>query len=188
MKKVIYALIFSLVAVSGLVFANHESQIESSAKPIKTTITAPASQTEMNKWEATPDGSSYKKWTLTTTGKKVLADAAYVSKNIRAFSNMEAVVTSVSLPAGSRLGYGIIANIDSREYILTFDLEASGKNYLSLKNEYEDLQRLKVNDKIIIRSHNVSHAPKYFYPIISVESVERNGKMIYKRPARKGGC
>jgi hypothetical protein len=45
-----------------------------------------------------------------------------------------------------------------------------------------------VADKIIIRSHNVSHAPKYAYPIISAEYVERDSKVIFKRVPRKGGC
>jgi len=50
------------------------------------------------------------------------------------------------------------------------------------------LHSLKVNDKIIIRSHSVSWAPKYSYPIVSGDYVERDSKIIYKRAPRKGGC
>jgi hypothetical protein len=92
---------------------------------------------------------------------------------------MEAVVTSLSLPPGSRLGFGVMARIDGVDYIVKFEPE---------KSQLEQLHSLKVNDKIIIRSHNVSHAPKYSYPIISGEYVERDSKVIFKRVPRKGGC
>ena len=45
-----------------------------------------------------------------------------------------------------------------------------------------------INDKIIIKSRNVSHAPRYAYPIVSGDYVERNSKIIYKRIPRKDGC
>ena len=93
---------------------------------------------------------------------------------------MEAVVTSLSLPPGSRLGFGVMARINGEDYILTFGLENS--------NEFQQLHSLKVNDKIIIRSHSVSWAPKYSYPIVSGDYVERDSKIIYKRAPRKGGC
>jgi len=50
------------------------------------------------------------------------------------------------------------------------------------------LHSLKVNDKIIIRSRSVSHAPKYAYPIVSGDYVERDSKVIFKRVPRKDGC
>jgi hypothetical protein len=50
------------------------------------------------------------------------------------------------------------------------------------------LHSLKVNDKIVIRSHFVSYAPKYSYPIVSGDYVERDSKIIYKRAPNKGGC
>jgi hypothetical protein len=92
---------------------------------------------------------------------------------------MEAVVTSLSLPPGSRLGFGVMIRINGDDYILKFDPE---------KSQLEQLHSLKVNDKIIIRSRSVSHAPKYSYPIVSCEYVERDGKVIFKRVPRKGGC
>ena len=93
---------------------------------------------------------------------------------------MEAVVTSLSLPPGSRLGFGVMVRINGDDYILSFGPENS--------NEFQQLHSLKVADKIILRSHSVSHAPKYSYPIVWGDYVERDGKIIYKRVPRKGSC
>jgi hypothetical protein len=179
MKKVIYALILPLVVVSGLVFANRELKNETSKKSNPKPPSAAEIKTELKKWEATPDGIKYKQWEASPEGKKVFAGAAKIRKHISAFTNMEAVVTSLSLPPGSRLGFGVMARFDGVDYIVKFDPE---------KSQLEQLHSLKVNDKIIIRSHTVSHAPKYSYPIISGDYVERDSKIIYKRAPRKDGC
>ncbi len=179
MKKVIYALILPLVVVSGLVFANSEIKNETSKKSTPKPLSAAERNAELKKWEATPDGIKYKKWAASPEGIKVLAGAAKIRKHISAFTNMEAVVTSLSLPPGSRLGFGVMARIDGVDYIVKFEPE---------KSQLEQLHSLKVNDKIIIRSHSVSHAPKYSYPIVSGEYVERDSKVIFKRVPRKGGC
>ena len=92
---------------------------------------------------------------------------------------MEAVITSLSLPPGSRLGFGVMARINGDDYIVTFDTEES---------QLAQLHSLKLADKIMIRSRSVSHAPKYAYPIVSCEYAERDGKVIFKRVPRKGGC
>jgi hypothetical protein len=99
-----------------------------------------------------------------------------------ASTNMEAVVTSLSLPPGSR-GFGVMVRINGYDYILSFGRENS--------NEFQQLHSLKVNDKIMIRSHSVfsgSYTPNYSYAIVSGDYVERDGKIIYKRAPRKGGC
>ena len=179
MKKVIYALILPVVVVSGLLIANREIKNETSKKSTPKPLSAAEMKAELKKWEATPDGIKYKKWEASPEGKKVLAGAAKIRNPISAFTNMEAVVTSLSLPPGSRLGFGVTARINGDDYILNFAPE---------KSQLEQLQSLKVNDKIIIRSHSVSHAPKYAYPIISAEYVERDSKVIFKRVPRKGGC
>ena len=67
-------------------------------------------------------------------------------------------------------------------------MKKSDKNFLNFNNEFQQLHSLKVNDKIIIRSHSVSYAPKYSYPIVWGDYVERDSKIIYKRVPRKGGC
>lgn len=180
MKKVIYALILPLVVVSGLVFANREIKNETSKKSTPKPLSAAERKAELKKWEATPAGIKFKKWEASPEGKKVLAGAAKIRNQISASTNMEAVVTSLSLPPGSRLGFGVMARINGEDYILSFGLEKS--------NEFQQLHSLKVNDKIIIRSHFVSYAPKYSYPIVSGDYIERDGKIIYKRAPRTGGC
>ena len=179
MKKVIYALILPLVVVSGLVFANREIKNETSIKSTPKPLTAAEMKAEREKWEATPDGINFKKWEASPAGKKVYAAEAKIRNHINAFTNMEAVITSLSLPPGSRLGFGVMARINGEDYIVKFDAE---------KSQLEQLHSLKVNDKIIIRSHYVSCAPKYAYPIVSGEYVERDSKVIFKRVPRKGGC
>jgi hypothetical protein len=185
MKKIIYTLILSLVVVSGLVFANREIKNEISKKSIPKPLGGvPLSAAEMKaakkKWEATPDGIMFKKWEASPAGKKVYVGEAKIRKSIRDSTNMEAVVTSLSLPPGSRLGFGVMVRINGDDYILSFGLEES--------NEFQQLHSLKVNDKIVIRSHFVSHTPKYSYPIVAGDYVERDSKIIYKRAPRKGGC
>ena len=188
MKKIIYALILPLVVVGGLVFANREIKNETSKKSIPKPLSAAERKAAWKKWEATPDGIMFKKWEASPAGKKVYAAEAKIRKSLRDFTNMEGVVTSLSLPPGSRLGFGVMVRINGDDYILAFGPEKSGKNILNFNNEFEQLHSLKVNDKIIIRSHSVSHAPKYSYPIVAGDYVEQDSKIIYKRAPRKGGC
>jgi hypothetical protein len=168
-KLFIYALILPLVVVSGLVFANREIKNEAIKK-------SPPRQYTEKEWEATPEGIKYKKWEASPAGKKVYAGAAKIAKYIREYTGMEAVVTSLSLPPGSRLGFGVMVRINGDDYILRFD------------DDPQQLHNLKVNDKIIIKSRAVSNAPKYAYPIVSGEYVEQGSKIIYQHPPRKGGC
>ena len=176
MKKGIYALILSLVVVSGLVFANREIKNEAPKKSSPKPLTEAEKIAARKQWEATPEGVKYKKWEASPAGKKVYAAEAKIRNHIKDYTNMEAVVTSLSLPPGSRLGFGVMARINGDDYILRFD------------DKPQQLHSLKVNDKIIIRSHGVSHAPKYSYPIIRGDYVERDSKIIYKRVPPKGGC
>lgn len=179
MKKVVNALLFPLVLVTGVLFANRETPNDLSKKSTQNPLSAAEREAEKKRWEATPEGVKYKKWEASPEGKKVLADAANLRKHTSAFTNMEAVITSLSLPPGSRLGFGVMARIDGADYILKFEPE---------KSQLEQLQSLKVNDKIIIKSQNVSHAPKYSYAIVRGDYVERDSKIIFKRTPRKGGC
>lgn len=179
MKKVIYALILPLVVVSGLVFANREIKNETSKKSTPKPLSAAEMKAERERWEATPDGIMYKKWEASPAGKKVYAAEAKIRKQIKDSTNMEAVVTSLSLPPGSRLGFGVMVRINGDDYIVKFEPE---------KSQLEQLHSLKVNDKIILKGHAVLHAPKYSYPIIWGDYVERDSKIIYKRTPRKGAC
>jgi len=169
-------LILPLVVVSGVVFANREIKNDASKKPTSKPLSAAERGAALKKWEASPDGIKYKEWEASPEGKKVYAGAAKIRKYIRDYTNMEAVVTSLSLPPGSLLGFGVMARINGDDYILRFD------------DEPQQLNSLKVNDKIIIKSHSISYAPKYVYPIISGEYAERDSKTIYKHAPRKGGC
>ncbi|MFP3592645.1 hypothetical protein [Chryseobacterium sp. SIMBA_038] len=179
MKKVIYAPILLLIVVSGLVFANCEIKNETSKKPIPKTLSATEIKAEKKKWEATPAGIMYKKWEVSPAGKKVQDAEAKIWKNIKGYTNMEGVITSLSLPSGSRLGFGVMVRINDDDYIAIFQPE---------KSQLEQLHSLKVNDKIIIKSHSLMHAPKYAYPIIPVGYVERDSKVIFQRSPRKDGC
>ena len=188
MKKIIFPLILALVVVSGLVFANRDSKTEISNNSIPKPPTAAEQTAARIIWEATPAGIIYKKWEASPEGRKVYAGAAKIKTSIKDYTNMEGVVTSLSLPPGSRLGFGVMVRITGDDYILAFGPENAGKNLLNKNNEFEQLHNLKVDDKIIIRSHGVSYAPKYSYPIIAGDYVEKEGKIIYKLVLRKGGC
>jgi hypothetical protein len=179
MKKIIYVLILLLVVVSGLVFANCEIKNEASKKSIPKTFSTAERKAAVKQWEATPAGIMFKKWEASPAGKKVYDAEAKIGKNLKGYTNMEGIVTSLSLPPGSRLGFGVMVRINGDDYIVRFEPE---------KSQLEQLYSLKVNDKIIIKSHYVSHAPKYAYPIVSGEYVERDNKVIFQRVPRKGGC
>lgn len=185
MKKLIFTLILPLIVISGLVVANREFRHETPKKSIPkpsggVPLTATEREAARKKWEATPDGMMFKKWVESPEGKKVYASEAKIRNHLKEFTNMDAVVTSLSLPSGSRLGFGMMVNINDEDYILSFGIEND--------DEFEQLRSLKVNDKIIVRSRNVSHAPKYSYPIVSGDYVVKDSKIIYNRPPRKGGC
>ena len=188
MKKNFYVLILSLVVVSGVVFANRENKNETPKKSIPKPLSVAERKAALKKWEATPDGIMYEKWKVSPAGKKVHSSTLKISRSIMDYTNMEAVVTSLSLPPGSRLGFGLMVRINGNDYILAFGPETSGNNIFNLNNEFEQLHRLKVNDKIIIKSHHISQAPKYSYPIISGDYVELDSKTLYKRAPSKGGC
>ncbi len=180
MKKLIFTLILPLIVVGGLVFANREIKKETPKVSPRKKLTTAEMKAARKQWEASPDGVMYKKWEASAAGKKVYASEAKIMKAIRGNSNMEAIISSLSLPAGSRVGFGVMANINGEDFILSFGPLKS--------DEFQQLHSLKVNDKILLKSHNVSHAPKYTYPIVSGDYVERDGKLIYNRPPRKGGC
>jgi hypothetical protein len=166
MKRINYLLILSLLLISNAILASNEVKTDNKAA--------------LKKWEATPEGMFFKKWESSAAGKKVYASEARIRKSIKEFSNMEAIVTSLTLPAGSRLGYGVMVRIKDEDFILSFGPD--------LKNEFDQVRGLKVNDKIMIKSHSVSHAPKYAFPIVAGDYVERDGKLLYKRIPGKGGC
>lgn len=186
MKKNIFALCLSILMLNSFVFANTENN--KTKKLISNPFSAEQRNAAMEQWEATPSGIYYKKWKASAAGKKVFTAEAKIKQSIKDFANMDAIVTSLTLPPGSRLGFGIMVKIKGEDYILAFGPEKIGKQSNQVKNEFAQLHTLKVNDKIIIRSRNVSHAPKYAYAIVAGDYIAKRGKVIYKRTPRTGGC
>ncbi|MCZ8071127.1 MAG: hypothetical protein ACK5YT_14685 [Bacteroidota bacterium] len=180
MKRIVYALIFTLVVVSCLVFANRAMQNEVSEESAAAPLSAAEVQAVVKKWEATPEGINFKKWEASLAGQRVLASAAKINGLLKDSSDVAAFVTSLSPPSGSRLGFAVTVRMKGDDYILSFGPLQS--------NEFQQLRTLKVNDEIIVRSHFVSYAPRYSYPIVTGNYVARGSEIIYKAPPRKGGC
>ncbi|MBD1392061.1 hypothetical protein [Mucilaginibacter glaciei] len=191
MNKVIYALMLPLVVVSGLVFANRAIKNETAYQPASRPFSAAgknAHRDDLKKWEASPDGIRYKKWEASPDGKKAHASADQIRAHIKDFSNMEGVVTALSHPSGSLGGFGMMIKINGDEYIVNFWPERSDQSFMMFNNEFQQLNSLKVNDKIVIRSHSAGYSGKSPHVILSGDYIARDNKVIFKREVRKGGC
>ncbi len=179
MKKIIYLLILPLVVVSGLVFANREIKNETkpSPKPLSIADRKARLVEDKKKWEASPDGIKYKKWEVSPEGKKVHASYDKIRNYIKAFTNMEAVVTSVTFQrtnGKSSQPKWLIVRINGEEYMMQYS-----------PKEFQQLNSLKVNDKIIIRSHSAGYSPNHPYLIVSGDHIEQNNKTLFKRDFSK---
>lgn len=183
LKRITYALILPLVVVSGLVFANRETRNENkpSSKPLSNAERKAHQVEDRKKWEATPDGLKYIKWEASPAGKKVSASHDKIRKYIRDFSSMEAVVTSVTFKrpnANLSSPKWLIVQIDGEEYMMQFNAK-----------EFQQLSSLKVNDKIIVKSHSAGYSPNHPYLIVSGDIIEQNNKVLLKREFNKNdGC
>jgi hypothetical protein len=178
MKKIIYVLILSLAVVSGLVFANREIKNETkpSLKPLSV-AERKANLEGRKKWEASPDGIKYKEWEVSPEGKKVYASYDKIKMSIKAFTNMEAVVTSVTFQRANAKSSGpkwLIVSINGEEYMMQF-----------IPKDFEQLKSLKVNDKIIVRSRSAGFSNNHPYLIISGDYIARNNKILFKRDFSK---
>ena len=174
MKKTIYVLVLPLVVVSGLVFANRE--IKPSPKPLSIAERKARIVEDRKKWEASPDGIRFKEWELSPEGKKVHASHDKIRKQIKDFSNMEAVVTSVTFQrANAKSGpKWLIVRIEGEEYMMQFTLK-----------EFQQLNGLKVNDKIMVKSHSAGYSPNHPYLIVSGDYIEQINKVLFKRDFSK---
>ena len=192
MKKTIYVLILLLAVVSGLVFsfapfaygsgANREIKNETKPSPKPLSIADRKSDMdERKKWEASPDGIKYKEWEVSPEGKKVHASYYKIKKSIKAFTNMEAVVTSVTFQRANGKSSGpkwLIVRINGEEYMMQF-----------IPKDFQQLNSLKVNDKIIVRSRSAGYSNNHPYLIISGDYIARNNKILFKRDfSKNNGC
>ena len=181
MKKTIYVLILLLVVVSGLVFANRE--VKKETKPSQKTLAVAnkkANVDERKKWEASPDGIKYKEWQTSAEGKKVYASYINIKRYIKAFSDMEAVVTSVTFQRENANASGpkwLIVKIEGEDYMMQFTTK-----------EFQQLSSLKVNDKIIVRSRNASFSNNHPYLIVSGDYIAHDKKILFKREFKNDGC
>jgi hypothetical protein len=180
-KKTIHALILPLVVVTALVFANcvKKNETNPSAKPLHIAGNK-AGLDERERWEASPDGLKYKAWEDSPKGKKVHASYDKIEKYIDAFADMDAVVTSVTFQRkGKSSGIKwLIVRINDEEYMMQFS-----------PTEFQQLNSLKVNDKIILRSRSAGYSSNHPYLIISGDYIARNNKILLIRDFSKNdGC
>lgn len=168
-------LILPLVVVSGLVFANRE--IKPSPKPLSIAERKARMVDDRKKWEASPDGIKFKEWEVSPEGKKVHASHDKIRKHLKDFSNMEAVVTSVTFQRANAKSAGpkwLIVKINGEEYMMQFSLK-----------DFQQLNNLKVNDKIMVKSHSAGYSPNHPYLIVSGDYIEQNNKILFKRDFSK---
>jgi hypothetical protein len=182
MKRAIYVLILLLVVLSGLVYANRE--FRNTTKPTQKPLSVANRKAAFDYrkiWDASPDGIKFKEWEVSSEGKKVHASSDKIRKYIKTFSNMEAVVTSVSFQRANAKSSGpkwLIVRINGEEYMMQFSLE-----------DFQQLNSLKVNDKIIVRSHSAGYSPNHPYLVVRADYIEQNGKILFKRDLSKNnGC
>ncbi|MBL0049132.1 MAG: hypothetical protein IPP32_13690 [Bacteroidetes bacterium] len=186
MKKILLVLILPLAVVSGIVFANREEKTETkpSSKPSPKPLSAADRKARLDakkKWEATPDGIHYKAWEGSPAGKKVHASYDRIKHYINAFSDMEAVVSSVTFQRPNANATGpkwLIVKIMGEEYMMQF-----------IPKDFEKLKSLKVNDRIIVRSRSAGYSPNHPYLIISSDYIAQNNTILFKRDLSKNnGC
>lgn len=182
MKKITYLLILPLVVVSGLVFANREikNEVKPFAKPLSV-ADRKSTLDDRKKWEASPDGVNYQKWEISPQGEKVHASYDKIKTDINAFSNMEAVVTALDFQRANANASGpkwLVAKINGETYMMQFS-----------PRDFQQLNSLKVNDKIIVRSRSAGCSPHHPFLILSSDYIARNNKVLFKRDFSKNkGC
>ncbi len=183
MQKSIYVLMITLLIVSGIVYANQKSDKALKKQAVGSVAAKHAGSklTEKEKWEATPDGIQYKTWEASADGKRVKDSYKKIMQQVEKFTEMQAVVTSVTFKRSNSTApqpKWIILNIEGEQYMMQF-----------LPKEFELLKGLQVNDKIILKSHSASHSPNHPYLIISADEIKQNNKIIFKRDlSTNGGC
>jgi hypothetical protein len=177
LKKILFTLLLVAVVVSSVVVANNNSKKEPTKKAMQKPLTAEEMKAARKKWEATPDGMAYKKWENSPEGKKIDASYEKVKKHFKDFSDMEAVVTSVTFQrenVQSASPKWLIVEIEDDTYMMQF-----------IPKEFEPLKSLKVNDKIIVRSRSAGFSHNHPYLILSGDYIVKDNKVLFKRVFNK---
>ena len=177
LKKILFTLFIVAVVVSSVVVANNDSKKEPTKKALQKPLTAEEMKAARKKWEASPDGIAYKKWENSPEGKKIDASYEKVKKHFKAFSDMEAVVKSVTFQREN-------APSDSPKWLI---VEIEGETYMMqfIPKEFELLKSLKVNDKILVRSHSAGFSNNHPYLILSSDYIAKDNKVLFKRAVNK---
>ncbi|MFY7987933.1 MAG: hypothetical protein ACOVNP_03555 [Flavobacterium sp.] len=182
MKKTIYVLILSLAVIAGLVTFANELNVNSEIKNDTTISSKSLSNLEKKKkWEASPDGIKFNEWKKSPEGKKVQASYDKIKNEINAFSKMEALVTSVTfqLPTTNPSSpKWLVVKINGDDYMMQF-----------IPQDFEKLNSLKVNDRILIKSKSAGFSNNHPYLILSSDYIEHNNKVLFERDLSKNdGC
>lgn len=196
MKRSLLLLIVSVFVVNGLFYACTNSEIKKEAKT-EAKPAVPKQMTEAEKkaaleqrkkWEASPEGKKFKDWEASPAGKKVHASHDKIKKYIKDFSEMEAIVTSVTFQRENAPANGpkwLIVKIEGEEYMMQFSPKG-----------FESLSSLKVNDKIIVKSRSAGYSHNHPFLIISGDYISHYKKagmdgrpsVLFKREINKNGC
>jgi hypothetical protein len=191
MKKTIFLMIVSALVSSGLFYACNNSEIKTENKPAApkqmTEAEKKAALEERKKWEATPEGKRFKDWEASPAGKKVHASHDKIKKYIKDYSEMEAIVTSVTFQRENAPANGpkwLIVKILGEKYMMQF----SKKGFDSVRDGQPSISTLKVNDKIFLRSRSAGYSHNHPYLIISGDSIAHDNKVLFKREYNKNGC
>ena len=177
MKKNIFTLLLVAVVVSSVVVTNNDSKKEPAKKAIQKPLNAEEMKAARKKWETSPDGIQYKKWEASKEGKKIDASYEKIKKHFKDFSDMEAVVTSVTFQrenVQSASPKWLIVEIEGETYMMQF-----------IPKEFEPLKSLKANDKIIVRSRSAGFSHNHPYLILSSDYIAKDNKALFKRVFNK---
>ncbi|WP_231459916.1 MULTISPECIES: hypothetical protein [unclassified Pedobacter] len=179
--KIINALILALAVISGLAlakgkFTNEGLKAEQRSKNLKH-----HRSDERKKWEASPDGVAYKNWTLSDAGISVRASHVEIADHIKNFTSMDAVVTAVNYQREHSKLKGpkwLVLKIGESQYMMQFS-----------PSEFLQLNQLRINDKIKVKSRSVGYSPNHLYLILSSDYIEHNNNVIFKRDtSQNNGC
>lgn len=177
MIKLINVIIFGLALISMPLFANSNYKILLIEKTNPKSESVNEKNTPLKKWEASSDGIQYKKWKTSTEGKKVQGSYEKIKKNIQSFSPMNAKVISVTYQRPNSKVSGpkwIIVQIQGEQYMMQYVL----KDFVKLKS-------IKINDKIIVKSHSAGLSPNHPYLILSGDYIAKNNTVLFKRDLNK---